>query len=213
MIVKGGLSMMVKGGAGLLAGVLAGGLGFAFWPRVEPGVLSLRPAVEKPVFVVATEPARPVSPPSTNLVPAPATPAGDKNGLVKLAAALRSDPTAPPSATAPSATPLGRGLTTAALKMAAPSDQAARFFALGLVALADGDVAGARAFLDRAADEGDTRALMVLGDTYDQATLTRLGAVGIRGDASRARDYYARALAAGVVAARQRIAALGAKGN
>jgi hypothetical protein len=37
--------------------------------------------------------------------------------------------------------------------------------------------------------------------------------VGIRGDASRARDYYARALAAGVVAARQRIAALGAKGN
>jgi hypothetical protein len=205
--------MMVKGGAGLLAGVLAGGLGFAFWPRVEPGVLSLRPAVEKPVFVVATEPARPVSPPSTNLVPAPAMPAGDKNGLVKLAAALRSDPTAPPSATAPSATPLGRGLTTAALKMAAPSDQAARFFALGLVALADGDVAGARAFLDRAADEGDTRALMVLGDTYDQATLTRLGAVGIRGDASRARDYYARALAAGVVAARQRIAALGAKGN
>jgi hypothetical protein len=200
--------MMVKGGAGLLAGVLAGGLGFAFWPRVEPGVLSLRPAVEKPVFVVATEPARPVSAPSTALVAAPAEPAGDKNGLVKLAAALRSDP-APPS----SATPLGRGLAEAALKTGAPSEQAARFFALGLVALADGDVAGARAFLDRAADEGDTRALMVLGDTYDPGTLTRLGAVGIRGDASRARDYYARALAAGVAAARQRIATLDAKGN
>jgi hypothetical protein len=200
--------MMVKGVAGLVAGVLAGGLGFAFWPRVEPGVLSLRPAVEKPVFVVATEPARPVSAPSTALVAAPAEPAGDKNGLVKLAAALRSDP-APPS----SATPLGRGLAEAALKTGAPSEQAARFFALGLVALADGDVAGARAFLDRAADEGDTRALMVLGDTYDPATLTRLGAVGIRGDAMRARDYYARALAAGVVAARQRIAALDAKGN
>ena len=199
---------MVKGGAGLLAGVLAGGLGFAFWPRVEPGVLSLRPAVEKPVFVVATEPARPVSAPSTALVAAPAEPAGDKNGLVKLAAALRSDP-APPS----SATPLGRGLAEAALKTGAPSEQAARFFALGLVALADGDVAAARAFLDRAADEGDTRALMVLGDTYDPATLTRLGAVGIRGDAARARDYYARALAAGVAAARQRIATLDAKGN
>jgi hypothetical protein len=200
--------MMVKGGAGLLAGVLAGGLGFAFWPRVEPGVLSLRPAVEKPVFVVATEPARPVSAPSTALVAAPAEPPGDKNGLVKLAAALRSDP-APPS----SAAPLGRGLAEAALKTGAPSEQAARFFALGLVALADGDVADARAFLDRASDEGDTRALMVLGDTYDPATLTRLGAVGIRGDASRARDYYARALAAGVAAARQRIATLDAKGN
>ena len=200
--------MMVKGVAGLLAGVLAGGLGFAFWPRVEPGVLSLRPAVEKPVFVVATETARPVSAPSTALVAAPAEPVGDKNGLVKLAAALRSDP-APPS----SAAPLGRGLAEAALKTGAPSEQAARFFALGLVALADGDVAGARAFLDRAADEGDTRALMVLGDTYDPATLTRLGAVGIRGDAARARDYYARALTAGVAAARQRIAALDAKGN
>ena len=200
--------MMVKGGAGLLAGVLAGGLGFAFWPRVEPGVLSLRPAVEKPVFVVATEPARPVSAPSTALVPAPAEPAGDKSGLVKLAAALRSDPTLPPSAA-----PLARGLAEASLKTGAPSEQAARFFALGLVALADGDVAGARAFLERAADEGDTRALMVLGDTYDPATLTRLGAMGIRGDAGRARDYYARALAAGVAAARQRIAALGAKGN
>ena len=200
--------MMVKGGAGLLAGVLAGGLGFAFWPRVEPGVLSLRPAVEKPVFVVATEPARPVSAPTTALVAAPAEPVGDKNGLVKLAAALRSDP-APPS----SATPLGRGLAEAALKTGAPSEQAARFFALGLVALADGDVADARAFLDRASDEGDTRALMVLGDTYDPATLTRLGAVGIRGDASRARAYYARALAAGVAAARQRIATLDAKGN
>lgn len=200
--------MMVKGGAGLLAGVLAGGLGFAFWPRVEPGVLSLRPAVEKPVFVVAAEPARPVSAPSTAMVAAPAEPTGDKNGLVKLAAALRSDPTSNSSAA-----PLGRGLAEAALKIGAPSEQAARFFALGLVALADGDVAGARAFLDRAADEGDTRALMVLGDTYDPATLTRLGAVGIRGDAARARDYYARALAAGVGAARQRIATLDAKGN
>ena len=158
--------------------------------------------------MVAAEPARPVSAPSTALVAAPAEPVGDKNGLVKLAAALRSDP-APPA----SAAPLGRGLAEAALKTGASSEQAARFFALGLVALADGDVADARAFLDRASDEGDTRALMVLGDTYDPATLTRLGAVGIRGDAARARDYYARALTAGVAAARQRIAALGAKGN
>ena len=74
-------------------------------------------------------------------------------------------------------------------------------------------MAGARAFLERAADEGDKRALMVLGDTYDPATLTRLGAMGIRGDAGRARDYYAQALAAGVGAARQRIAALDSKAN
>ena len=199
--------MIVIAGAGLLAGIVAGGLGFAFWPRVEPSVLSLRPAVEKPVFVVATESARPAPAPvpSTTIVAAPADASGDKTVLVKLAAALRSDPPPPQGAA-----PLTRAV---ALKIGAPGEQAASFFALGLVALADGDVAGARAFLERAADEGDTRALMVLGDTYDQATLTRLGAVGIRGDAARARDYYARALAAGVGAARQRIAVLDSKSN
>ena len=201
--------MIVKAGAGLLAGVIAGGLGFAFWPRVEPSVLSLRPAVEKPVFVVATEPARPApaSALSTTVVaaPAPVGASGDKSVLVKLAAALRSDTVAPQGAA-----PLNPGI---ALKIGAPGEQAASFFAFGLVALADGDVAGARAFLERASDEGDTRALMVLGDTYDPATLTRMGAVGIRGDAGRARDYYARALAAGVGAARQRLAALDSKGN
>ena len=82
-----------------------------------------------------------------------------------------------------------------------------------MIALADGDVAGARAFLERAAEAGDSRALMLLGDTYDSATLTRLGAVGIRGDAARAHEYYARALAAGVGAARQRLAALNTQGD
>ena len=80
--------------------------------------------------------------------------------------------------------------------------------AQGLVALAGGDVAAARAFLERAAEAGDARALLVLGDTYDPATLARMGALGLKGDAARARDYYARALSAGVAAARDRIAAL-----
>ena len=78
----------------------------------------------------------------------------------------------------------------------------------GRARLWDGDVAGARAFLERAADAGDARALLVLGDAYDPATLTRLGAVGLKGDSSRARDYYKRASDAGLAAARQRIAAI-----
>jgi len=182
----------------------------------------MRPAVEKPVFVVAAEPARPVPAASTAVVAAPAAvvaaPAAlvaapveapvEKSGLVKLAAALRSD-SSPPSGAAP----LTRGIVTLGLNSVAPSEEAAKFFALGLVAFADGDVAGARAFLERASEDGDRRALMVLGDTYDPATLTRLGAVGIRGDAARARDYYGRALAAGVGAARERLATLAAKGN
>ena len=72
--------------------------------------------------------------------------------------------------------------------------------------LAAGDIAGARAFLERAAEAGDARSLLVLGDTYDPATLSRLGALGLKGDPARAHDYYARALSAGVAGARERIA-------
>jgi hypothetical protein len=52
---------------------------------------------------------------------------------------------------------------------------------------------------------------MALGDTYDPTTLARLGALGLKGDEATARNYYARALAAGVGGARERIAALAVK--
>lgn len=198
--------MILKAGAGLFAGMVAGGLGYAFWPHVEPGVLSARPAVEKPVFVATAESSRP--PPATTGAVAAAPAGGDKNGLIKLAAAFHTD-----SAASPGQGHATRGIADLTLQSSGPSEEAARFCARGLVALADGDVAGARLFLERAADGGDSRALMVLGETYDPATLLRLGAIGLRGDAGRARDYYARALAAGVGAARQRIAALDAKAN
>jgi TPR repeat protein len=141
-----------------------------------------------------------------------AAPVGEKTSPGKLEAASRLEPASSPESS-PSQTTAVRGASDATPKGSAPSEEAARFCAHGLIALADGDVAGARAFLERAAEAGDSRALMVLGDTYDSATLTRLGAVGIRGDATRAHDYYARALAAGVSAARQRIAALNAQGD
>ena len=113
----------------------------------------------------------------------------------------------PNAARAASGPTRGLTLTPTNVDFSGPSDEARRFRAQGLVALAGGDVAAARAFLERAADAGDARALLVLGDAYDPATLARLGAIGVKGDASRARDYYQRASDAGLVAARQRIAA------
>jgi TPR repeat protein len=219
---------MLKVGSGLFAGIVAGGLGYGFWPSVEPGVLASRPAVEKPVFVVAsTAAARPApaptiavatqqpAPASTILVaaqqPAPtpqfavaAASESDKASIDKLAAALKTHGVAGPAT---------RGIASIAPQGPAPSEEASAFCARGLVALADGDIANARLFLRRAADAGDPRALMALGDTFDAATLTRLGVVGTHGDATQAHDYYARALAAGVGAARERIAALESRGN
>jgi TPR repeat protein len=212
-------SFALKAGAGLLAGVVAGSLGFCFLPRVEPSVLAARPAVEKPIFVVAASASistsNPSAPPvvAASVPPAPAaavqtasaaavqTGVADRGELDKLAAALK-------------ARPISRGVTTVAASSAPPpSEEAARFCAQGLVALASGDIAGARLFLKRAAESGDSRALMALGDSYDAPTLTRLGVVGMRGDPDRAHDFYARAAAAGVNAAKERIAALDARGN
>ena len=205
------MSLMIKVGAGLCAGVFAGTLGYAFWPRIEPAVVSARPAVEKPVFVVASAP--PKTPPAVQAATlAQPLPPGDKVSTDKLEAASHLN-TGASAGSSPLQTTTLRGVVDAAPKAAAPSAEAAAYCAHGLIALADGDVAGARAFLERAAEAGDPRALMVLGDTYDSGTLARLGALGIRGDAARAHDYYARALAAGVGAARQRLAALDTQGN
>jgi len=89
-----------------------------------------------------------------------------------------------------------------------PIDEARRLCAEGLVAFARGDIATAREFFLSAAQAGDARALVALGDTFDPATLARLGVVGLKGDGVKARDYYARALAAGAEGARERIASL-----
>jgi hypothetical protein len=199
-------------GAGASAGALAVALGLTFWPQLENAALPGRSAVSQPVFVVNAaqaksranaEAAAPVA------APAAATTAvadDEATAKAKLAMALQANP---PSAT--TAQPATRSMTLAvAAPGAAPpaSDSARRLCAQGLVALAAGDIAGARLYLERAADAGDVRAFMVLGETYDPASLARMGTLGIKGDAARARDYYAKALAAGMGAARERMAAL-----
>ena len=186
------MPLLLKTMLGLSAAVVAGALTVASWPRIKPPANS-RPTVERPLFV-----ARAATTSSTV-----AALVADKAAMDKLALALRGG--SQPAAADAAAPSRAMALTLAA----APADgEAARLRAQGLIALADGDVASARAFLERAAEAGDARALLVLGDTYDPATLARMGAVGLKGDAAQARAYYARALSAGVAAARQRIAAL-----
>jgi TPR repeat protein len=182
------MPILLKSIASLFTGVAVGALSLAYWPQIQPTILAARPAVEQPQRIVR-----------------PAAGALDKSALDKLASALRDGQ--PNAAQADAGPTRGLTLTPTDVNFSGPSDDARQFRAQGLVALAGGDVAAARAFLERAADAGDARALLVLGDAYDPATLTRLGAIGVKGDASRARDYYQRANDAGLAAARQRIAA------
>ena len=213
------MSLILKVGAGMFAGVVAGGLGFLFWPHLEPGIVASRSAVEKPVFVVAKVAGAQGAAPAPAIA-APALQVPDKANVEKLAAALKQDvkPIAGANAAADvKVTPVvalaAKPAPVADPKPATPNEVAARLFAHGLVALADGDLAGARLYLQRAADAGDARALMALGDSYDAPTLARLGVVGAKGDAAKAHDFYQKAVAAGVGAAKDRIAELDAKPN
>ena len=174
--------------AGLFTGVAIGALSLAYWPQIQPMTVAARPAVEQPQRSRNRRRSRSRNRRSTSSPWRCATP-----GRTRQQAA--DGPTRDLT------------LTPTNVNFSAPSDDARRLRAQGLVALAGGDVAAARAFLERAADAGDARALLVLGDAYDPATLARLGAIGVKGDAARARDYYQRANDAGLAAARQRIAA------
>jgi len=83
----------------------------------------------------------------------------------------------------------------------------------GLVRRADtllrsGDVSGARLLLERASNEGSALAAFRLGETYDPAVLSEIGALGMRGDAALARDLYTKALNGGIDQAARRLQAL-----
>jgi hypothetical protein len=196
-------------GAGVGATALTLALGVAFWPPLEKAPASGKPTVSQPVFVVASTPAKPLGPPARVATAAPGDATPDA-ALAKLAVALKSESSTIVASNAGAT----RSVTIAATSSRssgspAPASEAARrLCAQGLVALAGGDITGARLYLERAAEAGDTRALMALGTSYDPATLARMGALGIKGDPAKAREYYAKALAAGMGAARERIAAL-----
>jgi TPR repeat protein len=59
--------------------------------------------------------------------------------------------------------------------------------------LTNGDVAGARLVLQRAAEHGNARAAFALGSSYDPAALQRLGVYGPAPNLQLARQWYERA--------------------
>ena len=230
------MTILIKAGTGLLAGVVAGALGLAFVPRMQPNGVTPRAAVGHPQFVAATVADAPVAAPTATMVavpvaPTPAKPSPEASRVTPPAAPVvltRLEPPKPapavatPAAATPATaavqtpTPVAAATPSPAPVVSAPSQAAshavnevsARWSVQGLAALAKGDLSSARLFLTRAADAGDPRAWVALADTYDPTMLTRLGVVGAPGDPKRAKDYLQKAADAGLVVARNRMAAL-----
>jgi hypothetical protein len=81
-----------------------------------------------------------------------------------------------------------------------------RLMARASLLVAQGDIGAARVVLEYAAGFGSAPALFALAETFDPAVLAAWGTVGTQGDRARASDLYAKALAGGVAAAKDRLA-------
>jgi hypothetical protein len=99
---------------------------------------------------------------------------------VQIAAATPAEPAPQPAAPAPRLRALDR-------------DEIATLYRRSEELVGQGDIAGARLLLTRAAEAGDARSALALGATYDAASLSKLGVRGIAPDAAQARAWYARA--------------------
>jgi hypothetical protein len=102
----------------------------------------------------------------------------------------------PPAGVVPAATSPDE---TSARELAAKADRL----------VAKGDIVGARALYQRAAELGSAPAALALGTTYDPNRLWSLGVLGLTGNRERARQWYLRASELGNAEAKARLAALG----
>jgi len=89
----------------------------------------------------------------------------------------------------------------------------AALVARGDAFLADGDIASARLFFERAADSGDGRAAMRMAVTYDATFLDRAGLRGLGSDPERAAFWYGRARELGEGKAEPPLGRLGTSGS
>jgi hypothetical protein len=87
--------------------------------------------------------------------------------------------------------------------------ETARLVAQARVLLDQGNIIAARSVLERATESGSALALFLLAETYDRAMLSAWGIFDRRGNVTKARELYAKAVAGGVHEAKYRLSTLG----
>jgi hypothetical protein len=86
--------------------------------------------------------------------------------------------------------------------------EVARLLARASALLVQGDIGAARIVLEHAVGTGSAKASFMLAETYDPHVLSTWKTFGTRGDVTKARELYAKALAGGIQRARDRSVAL-----
>jgi hypothetical protein len=110
----------------------------------------------------------------------------------------------------PSRTAIDRGTGSVSTPAPSAADEA-RLIARAEFLIGQGDVSGARRFLERAVEGHSARAAFLLAETYDARILRALQVYGVRGDTQRALELYKVASDGGIDKAKERISALKAE--
>ncbi len=179
------------------------------------------PPAQSPVL----EPPAPAAPPPPQLIappvpverPAPPPPQVAAPVPVPLPPQTAAPPKpAQPASTEPSAPAAVQPPATARPKSPpAPNPEAAKraqtYVSRGQTHLKDGDIASARLFLQRAAEDGLAEAALVMGGTFDPNEIAKMRAVSIKPDLAEARRWYERAAELGSGEAIDRLKRLGAR--
>lgn len=109
-------------------------------------------------------------------------------------------PQTPPPAPPPAPEPLKA--------RALDPDEIATLYRRSEELISQGDIAGGRLLLTRAAEAGDARSALALGATYDPSVLGKLGVLGVRPNPDKARAWYAKAAEFGSGEATRRLEVL-----
>ena len=120
--------------------------------------------------------------------------------------AYAADPASVPAATAPAKPSMTE--TTADVAGTISADDQREMMARIATMVRQGDIAGARLILTRLDRIGNSRATFALAQTYDPVMLSQWKVFGIKPDGEKAVALYRRAIAGGVDAAREHLAAL-----
>ena len=88
------------------------------------------------------------------------------------------------------------------------ADEVSRTLARASSFIREGQVASARALLERVLGSNDPSVAFALAETFDPKTLARWRAIGIAGDPARARELYKAALDGGIAEAKDRLGGL-----
>jgi hypothetical protein len=139
----------------------------------------------------------------------------------KTAVLMHSLDSVQPAIEAPTAADrIANGQTVQAKPIAAPAaeqpatsgrkvdPEAARLMARANGLLAQGNISGARIVLERAIEMGSAGASFAIAETYDPRVLSGWKTYGTRGDAAKAREFYAKAAAGGIKEAKERLESL-----